>query len=78
MTFADYLAAHQDQTVQTAREWLRERAGGPRTLREALDDLGATGVPGVASLAIREAWVKWRRTEDAKKMRRIEKSVAPR
>ena len=66
-TFADYLSAHPDTTVQAAREWLRERAGGPRTLREALDDLDAAGAPWVASLAIRDAWVEWRRTEDAKK-----------
>lgn len=61
MTFSDYLSAHQDQTVQAAREWLRERAGGPRTLREALDDMDAAGAPGVASLAIREAWEEWTR-----------------
>lgn len=61
MTFSDYLAAHPDPTVQAAREWLRERAGGPRTLREALDDMDAAGAPGVASLAIREAWEEWTR-----------------
>lgn len=67
MTFADHLAAHPDPTVQTAREWLRERAGGPRTLRDGLDDLDAAGAPGVAFLAIREAWREWRRTEGAGK-----------
>ena len=60
MTFPDYLAAHPDATVQAAREWLHGRAGGPRTLRDALDDLDASGAPGVASLAVREAWGEWR------------------
>ena len=56
MTFADYLAAHPDPTAQAAREWLREQAGGPKTLREALEGLDASGAPWVAFLAIRDAW----------------------
>lgn len=53
MTFADLLDRHQDATVRTAAQWCR---AGPIDLADALRELDAAGAPGVAFLAVREAW----------------------
>ena len=53
MTFADHLRTHQDETVRTAEQWCR---AGPIDLADALRELDAVGAPGVAFLAVREAW----------------------
>ena len=53
MTFADHLRTHQDATVRTAAQWCR---AGPIDLSDALRELDAVGAPGVAFLAVREAW----------------------
>lgn len=53
MTFADHLRTHQDETVLAASQWCR---AGPIDLADALRELDAVGAPGVAFLAVREAW----------------------
>lgn len=53
MTFANFLDRHQDETVRTAAQWCR---AGPIDLADALIGLDAVGAPGVAFLAVREAW----------------------
>lgn len=53
MTFASFLDRHQDETVRTAAQWCR---AGPIDLADALRELDAVGAPGVAFLAVREAW----------------------
>lgn len=53
VSFADFLDRHQDATVRTAAQWCR---AGPIDLADALRELDAVGVPGVAFLAVREAW----------------------
>ena len=63
MTFADHLRAHQDATVRTAAQWCR---AGPIDLADALRELDAVGAPGVASMAVREAWREFTRKEGVK------------
>ena len=53
MTFANFLDRHQDETVRTAAQWCR---AGPIDIVDALRELDAAGAPGVAFLAVREAW----------------------
>lgn len=61
MTFADHLRTHQDATVRTAAQWCR---AGPIDLRGALRELDAVGAPGVAFLAVREAWREFEQTKE--------------
>jgi hypothetical protein len=63
MTFADFLDRHQDATVRTAAQWCR---AGPIGLADALRELDAVGAPGVAFLAVREAWREFTRKERKK------------
>jgi hypothetical protein len=63
MTFADFLDRHQDATVRTASQWCR---AGPIDLADTLRELDAVGAPGVASLAVREAWREFTRREGKK------------
>ena len=60
MTFAGHLRDHQDATVRTAAQMCR---AGPIDLADALRELDAVGAPGVASMAVREAWREWRKTD---------------
>lgn len=60
MTFADHLHAHQDATVRTAAQWCRAE---PIDLVDALRELDAIGAPGVAFLAVREAWREFEQTK---------------
>jgi hypothetical protein len=53
VTFANFLDRHPDETVRTASQWCR---AGPIGLADALRELDAVGAPGVAFLAVREAW----------------------
>lgn len=61
MTFANFLARHQDETVRTASQWCR---AGPIDLADALRELDAAGAPGVASTAVREAWREFEQTKE--------------
>ena len=61
MTFADHLHTHQDATVRTAAQWCR---AGPIDLADALRELDAVGAPGVAFLAVREAWREFEQTKE--------------
>jgi len=63
MTFADFLDRHQDATVRTAAQWCR---AGPIDIADALRELDAVGAPGVAFLAVREAWKEFTRKERKK------------
>ena len=63
MTFADHLRTHQDATVRTAAQWCR---AGPIDLADALRELDAVGAPGVAFLAVREAWREFEQTKEKK------------
>lgn len=63
MTFADHLRTHQDETVRTAAQWCR---AGPIDLADALRELDAVGAPGVAFLAVREAWREFEQTKEKK------------
>ena len=63
MTFADHLRTHQDATVRTAAQWCR---AGPINLADALRELDAVGAPGVASMAVREAWREFEQTKEKK------------
>lgn len=63
MTFADHLRTHQDETVRTAAQWCR---AGPIDLADALRELDAVGAPGVAFLAVREAWREFAQKEGVK------------
>lgn len=63
MTFADFLGRHQDATVRTAAQWCR---AGPIDLADALRELDAAGAPGVASTAVREAWIEFEQTKGEK------------
>ena len=61
VTFANFLDRHQDATVRTAAQWCR---AGPIDLADALRELDAVGAPGVASLAVREAWREFEQTKE--------------
>ena len=61
VTFANFLDHHQDATVRTAAQWCR---AGSIDLADALRELDAVGAPGVAFLAVREAWREWREADD--------------
>lgn len=61
MTFANFLDRHQDETVRTAAQWCR---AGPIDLADALRELDAVGAPGVAFLAVREAWREFEQTKE--------------
>lgn len=61
MTFANFLDDHQDATVRTAAQWCR---AGPIDLADALRELDAVGAPGVAFLAVREAWREFEQTKE--------------
>ena len=61
MTFADHLRTNQDATVRTAAQWCR---AGPIDLADALRELDAVGAPGVAFLAVREAWREFEQTKE--------------
>lgn len=63
VNFASFLDRHQDATVRTAAQWCR---AGPIDLRDALRELDAVGAPGVAFLAVREAWREFTRKEGEK------------
>lgn len=63
MTFADHLRDHQDATVRTAAQMCR---AGPIDLADALRELDAVGAPGVASMAVREAWREFEQTNNRK------------
>ena len=63
MTFADFIDRHQDATVRTAAQWCR---AGPIDLADALRELDAAGAPGVAFLAVREAWIEFKQTKGEK------------
>ena len=60
MTFAEHLRTHQDATVRAAVQWCR---AGPIDLADALRELDAVGAPGVAFLAVREAWREFEQTK---------------
>lgn len=61
VTFANFLDRHQDETVRTAAQWCR---AGPIDLADALRELDAVGAPGVAFLAVREAWREFEQTKE--------------
>ena len=61
VSFADFLDRHQDATVRTAAQWCR---AGPIDLADALRELDAVGAPGVAFLAVREAWREFEQTKE--------------
>ena len=63
MIFANFLSHHQDATVRTAAQWCR---AGPIDITDALRELDAVGAPGVAFLAVREAWREFTRKEREK------------
>lgn len=63
MTFADHLRTHQDATVRTVAQW---RRAGPIDIEDALRELDAVGAPGVAFLAVREAWREFEQKEGVK------------
>ena len=63
MNFANFLDRHQDETVRTAAQWCR---AGPIDLADALRELDAAGAPGVAFLAVREAWGEFEQTKGEK------------
>lgn len=63
VTFASFLDRHQDATVRTAAQWCR---AGPIDLADALRELDAVGAPGVASMAVREAWREFEQTKEKK------------
>ena len=60
VSFANFLDHHQDATVRTAAQWCR---AGPIDLADALRELDAVGAPGVAFLAVREAWREFEQTK---------------
>ena len=61
VSFASFLDRHHDATVRTAAQWCR---AGPIDLADALRELDAVGAPGVASLAVREAWREFEQTKE--------------
>ena len=61
VNFANFLDRHQDATVRTAAQWCR---AGPIDLADALRELDAVGAPGVAFLAVREAWREFEQTKE--------------
>lgn len=63
VTFANFLDRHQDATVRTAAQWCH---AGPIDLADALRELDAVGAPGVAFLAVREAWRDFEQTKGEK------------
>ena len=63
VSFANFLDCHQDATVRTAAQWCR---AGPIDLADALRELDAIGAPGVAFLAVREAWREFEQTKEKK------------
>ena len=63
VSFANFLDHHQDATVRTAAQWCR---AGPIDLADALRELDAVGAPGVAFLAVREAWREFEQTKEKK------------
>ena len=61
VNFANFLDHHQDATVRTAAQWCR---AGPIDIADALRELDAVGAPGVAFLAVREAWREFEQTKE--------------